>query len=281
MNISMEKQELKSLLKDIKDSNYSVPDGINQYELSIEMMNYIGDIDSELRDDLILTTLYHWIIDGVLSVEEDYELLKTAIDDKHLFYGLGETNDTVFTRTFSAEIVANVIYKHRQEKFIPEADIHRILEAFLEYYTADHDIRGYVEGKGWAHGAAHGADALDEFARCEEIGYDELKKILTAIYKKVNVNHYGYIHFEDERMITAVKAVLERNLIPMKELEDWIDHFQNIKKCGIYPEDLMIDFNVNVFLKSLYFRLFDLKEYNQLAERARHVLKEISRFKEC
>lgn len=31
-------------------------------------------------------------------------------------------------------------------------------------------------GKGWAHGAAHGADALDEFARCEEVGYDGLKK---------------------------------------------------------------------------------------------------------
>ncbi len=277
----MDKQELKTLLQGIRDNHYAVPKGYNQYELSLVMMDYIGDIDSELRDDLILTNLYHWIVEGVLSFEEDYKLLMIAMDKNHLLNGIGNIDNTVFSRTFSAEVVAYILYRHRQEKCIPEADFPAIFHTFLQAYTDDIDIRGYVEGKGWAHGCAHGADALDEFARCEELGYDELKKILDAIHKKVNVKHYGYIHFEDERMITAVKAVLERNLIPLEEVGEWIDNFKRIEKSGTYPDDLVIDFNVTLFLKSLYFRLIATDDYKLLTTKVSQILNEISRFRDC
>jgi hypothetical protein len=275
------KQELKELLKNIRDNDYAVPYGINQYELSLEMMDNIGDVDSELRDDLILTNLFKWINEGILSANEVYKLLKIALDENHLLKGLGNINDSVFSRTFSAEIIAFIIYRHRKENFISKTDIQKVFNTFLKFYIEDKDVRGYVESKGWAHGVAHGADALDEFARCEDIGYEGLKKILDSIYYKVNINHYGYIHFEDERMITAIKATLERKLIPMKEIEDWINNFKKIEKSGTYPEDLVIDFNVNTFLKSLYFRLIDIEEYGQITNRVRVVLKEISRFSEC
>lgn len=277
----MEKEALKKILKNIKDNDYAVPYGINQYDLSIDMMDNIGDIDSELRDDLILCILSKWIIDGVLPTSVVYELLMIALDEHHLLNGLGEISDTVFSRTFSAEIVAAIIYKHRQEKFLSEIDIKKVLNTVLKFYNEDKDVRGFVEGKGWAHGAAHGADVLDELARCQEVGYEELKEILYSIYKKVNVNHYGYIHFEDERMITPVKAILERKIIPEKEVGDWISNFNKIDKTGTYPERLVIDFNVNTFLKSLYFRLIYIDEYKQIANVAKGVLKEISRFSEC
>lgn len=277
----LEKQALKELLKSIKNNDYAVPEGVNPYELSLVMMENIGDIDSELRDDLILYNLFKWINEGILSAKEVYELLMIAIDEEHLLKGLGNINDSVFARTFSSEIVAAAIYKHRKAKFISESDIQKAFNTVLKFYNEDRDVRGYIEGKGWAHGAAHGADALDEFARCEEIGYQGLKLILDAIYKKVNVNYYGYIHFEDERMITAVKAILERKIIPTKEIEEWIKNFNKIEKTGRYPEDLVIQFNVNIFLKSLYFRLIDKPEYEQITNTIREVLKEISRFSEC
>jgi hypothetical protein len=77
----------------------------------------------------------------------------------------------------------------------------------LKFYNEDRDVRGFVEGKRWAHGAAHGADALGEPAQCEIIGYEGLKEILDSIYKKININYYGYINNEDERLISAVKEV--------------------------------------------------------------------------
>lgn len=277
----MEKQALKELLKSIRNNEYAVPKGVNPYQLSLMMMDNIGDIDSELRDDLILSNLCIWINEGILSRDEVYKLLMITLDEEHLLKGLGSIGDSVFSRTFSCEIVAAIIYRHRKEKFISQQDIHKAFNTLLKFYNEDKDVRGYIEGKGWAHGAAHGADVLDEFARCEEFGYVELKKILDAIYKKVNANHYGYIHFEDERMITAVKAVLERKIIPAKEIEDWIKNFNKIEKTGRYPEDLVVEFNINSFLKSLYFRLIDKPEYEQITNTVKDVLKEISRFSNC
>lgn len=62
----MEKQALKELLKCIKNNDYEVPNGVNPYKLSLIMMDNIGDIDSELSDDLIHSNLDRWINEGIL-----------------------------------------------------------------------------------------------------------------------------------------------------------------------------------------------------------------------
>lgn len=274
----MQKSELKDLLKEIKNDEYKIPEGIEPYKLSLIMLNNIGDTDSELRDDLILYNLFKWINSPVLSNEEVYKLFRIAMDEEHLMKGLGGFDDSVFSRTFSAEVVASAIYRHRGEKFIEKNELLDAFYRFLEFYDGDKDVRGFVEGKGWAHGAAHGADALDEFARCDELGTKELEAILNSIYKKIAISHYGYIHFEDERIITVVKAILERNLVGFKKIEDWVKEFSGVKKESHRPEDLVEEFNVNVFLKSLYFRLIDSPEYALIANIIKDTLAEISRF---
>jgi hypothetical protein len=81
-------------------------------------------------------------------------------------------------------------------------------------------------------------------------------------------------------MISAVKAVLERDIIPVGEIEEWIRSFGNIEKKGIVPDYLFIEFNVTLFLKSLYFRLVDNTKYEQIAKIVKEVLKKTSRFGE-
>ncbi|SHH32802.1 Protein of unknown function [Clostridium collagenovorans DSM 3089] len=274
----MEKKELKTLLRNIKDNKYAVPEGVNPYKLSLELMDYIGDIDGELRNDLIYSVLVGWIMTDVLTFEEAHNIFMIALDEKHILNGLGEINDTVFGRTFSVEVAACIIYKHR--KLLSDSDILKAFNAVLKFYNEDRDVRGFVEGKSWAHGAAHGADALMELAQCEIIGYEGLKEILDSIHKKIKINYYGYINNEDERMISAVKAVLERDIIPVEEIKEWIRSIGNREKEGIVPDCLFIEHNVILFLKSLYFRLVDNTKYDQLAKIVKEVLKETSRFGE-
>jgi hypothetical protein len=274
----MEKQALKTLLRNIKDSKYAVPEGVSPCKLSVELMDYIGDIDGELRDELVFSVLTEWIMKDVLTFEEAHDIFEAALDEKHIFNGLGEINDTVFGRTFSVEVAACIIYKHR--KLLSDSDILKAFNIVLKFYNEDRDVRGFVEGKRWAHGAAHGADALMELAQCQVIGYQGLKEILDAIHKKINNNYYGYINNEDERMISAVKAVLERDIIPIGEIEEWIRSIGNRKKTGILPDDLFIEHNVTLFLKSLYFRLVDNTKYEQIAKIVKVVLKKTSRFGE-
>ncbi len=235
----MEKEALKELLREIKSNNYEVPEGVRPFELALEMMNCLGDTDGELRDILAYSVLQSWMIDDVLSINETHELLNISLDEKHLLYGLEGADETVFMRAFSALIVAVAVYKHRSNKYLSKKEISSILDKVIKFYDEDKDIRGYIEGQGWAHGAAHGADALDELARCEEVGYEDLKRILDAIHKKINIGYYGYIHEEDERMITAVSAILERKLVPESEMIGWVKSFEKIEKIGQYPHDVL------------------------------------------
>ena len=275
----MDKHNLKELLRNISDNNFSVPQGTDPYELSLIILEFIGDTDSELRDDLILTILSRWIDQAVLSAEQCSELLKLALDQEHLFRGIGAAeDDTVFCRTFSVLVVALVIYRHRKEKFLAQSQVLSALAKVLEFYDKDKDVRGYVEGMGWAHGAAHGADALDELARCEEIGAEGLRSILSSIRKKVAVPYYGYIHLEDERMITAVKAVLERNILSVEEAALWIRSFGNLRKTGISHQDQVAECNILLFLKSLYFRLLSESEHNNLITVVKEVILQLGRF---
>ena len=274
----MNKSELKNLLINIKNANYELPSTMKPYDISLCMLENIGDSDSEFRDNLILSTFFKWIGNDILSDDEVYNILMMASDDKHLLNGLGSTDDRVFCRTFSAEVVAAIIYRHRNNKFICEEDVFKVFENVLEFYKRDHDVRGYVEGKGWAHGAAHGADALDEFARCQELKYDDLKKILDAIYNKINISHYGYIHFEDERIITALKGILERKIIPLDEIDQWIKSFGIFKRDDHSSENLVLEFNRNMFLKSLYFRLIKEVEYKKITDTIMETLISINRF---
>ncbi len=275
----MEKNELKDLLCLIKDDNSNIPENKKPYDVAVQCLYYIGDTDKELRDDLIYTILSDWISDKKLSDHEIKNLLGILLDKEHLLKGLGETNDTVFCRTFSVLIVATIINRHRMDKLLSGDEFQKAFEAVIQFYQEDQDVRGYIGEKGWAHGAAHGADALDELARCEEVSREGLIIILDAIYKKVNIGHYGYLHFEEERMITAVKAVLGRNVLSSSEVEAWIRSFCNFRKTGVYPDDVVKEVNINTFLKSLYFRLIDIPEYQTYAAIAKDCLHQISRFK--
>lgn len=274
----MEKKAFKTLLRSIKNEEYKVPEGIEPYILSLEMMDYMGDVDGEMRNDLAFDILVEWIMTDVLTAEEARKIYFIALDEERILKGLGEVDDTVFDRSFCVEIVACITYKHK--KFLVDSDILKAFEIVLKMFNEDKDVRGYVEGKSWAHGAAHGADALAELAQCSVIGYEGLKDILKAIHKKINIYHYGYINNEDERMINAVKEVLARDIIPTKEVEEWVNSFANIKKQNmLLPDDLFVEHNVTLFLKSLYFRL-DNTKHEQMAEVVKEVLKNTSRFGE-
>ncbi len=51
-----------------------------------------------------------------------------ALYEKHIFNGLGKINDTVFDRTFSAEVAACIIYKHR--KLLFDSDLNNTESCF-------------------------------------------------------------------------------------------------------------------------------------------------------
>ena len=252
---------LKEKLIKIKDDNYLLDDSVNVLEISLNMMQHIGSIDYELRDDLIYSTFRVWTINGVFTTEQMCQLLKICLDEEHLFYRIGERDtDSVFTRSFSALIIPLAMYLDNNFKFLFKQEIIEIKEKLIKYMELENDYRGYVKCKGWAHSIAHVADALEDVVKSDYISRDELLEILDAIKTKICINDYVYINNEDERMVMAVMSAFNRKLLQDDEIIKWIKSFVSIKKIGKYPEELYLISNIKTFLRSLYFKMLYQKD---------------------
>ena len=250
--------ELKEKLQALAQEDFHLSRREDLAELIPAMLKYIGSTDSELRDDLIYTAFDAWILaEPVLDPDQLRGLLPVILDEEHLRFRLGEQEtDSAFTRTFSVLALPLLLIRHQSQPVFSAAEIQTIQRQVLHYLEQEKDRRGFVIGKGWAHGVAHAADALDDLAGCAELTQADLLAILAAVRQAVCVHSIYYTCGEEERLATAVISVLKRNLVPDAELIAWVEGFADaVLAVPALPERLWIRGNVKNFLQSLYFRL--------------------------
>lgn len=272
-----EKNILKEKLIKIKDNNYLLKNKEDYFKVALQMTDNLGSVDSEFRDDLIYTTFYHWIIEDRFTIEQLKHLLNICLDKSHLFYKLQDENeDAIFTRTFSVLIVAMVLYKHREIGILPEKELYEVKDKLIQYMLTERDVRGYVDIKGWAHSAAHTADALDELVQCCCFNTEDLMDVLNAIKAKVCIDYYVYVDEEDERMVTAVESAINRKTLNKTQIIDWLQGFKiekpNDKKKREYWR---LRANMKIFLRSLYFRLLDKEDLDYAINEVKMLLNEL------
>ncbi|PKO16104.1 MAG: hypothetical protein CVU39_08735 [Chloroflexi bacterium HGW-Chloroflexi-10] len=254
----MNETELKEKLQKLAQNGFRFAENEDLSEIIPEMLNHIGSTDSYLRDDLIYSAFGTWILRyDVIDHEKLREMLPIILGDQHLLYRIGEQNtDSVFRRSFSALLLPLLLISHRSKPFFTPAEIYQIKEKLLYFLKNEKDHRGYIPEKGWAHAVAHAADALDDLAQCTELNNNDLAEILDVIRSAICIQDTGYIHLEDERNITAVIAILKRQVLTEKEIIRWIESFADqTLLINAMPEKLVIRANVKNFLQSLYFRL--------------------------
>ena len=250
------REELIERLNQIQDNDYKILENVKAYELALNMLEYLGDTDAALRDDLVYSTLSRWLTTGLFAKGQLRQILQVVLDDKHLFYKIGESNtNSVFMRAFSVLIVACIVYSHREDSFLNYEELIAVKNKVIRYMSEEKDVRDYVAERGWAHTAAHASDTLDELAQCEEFGRGELLEILTAIKDKVSIDHHAYICYEDERLAYATNSLINRNLLTEEEISEWIKSFSEYDKKTAFPNQYYLIANIRNYLNSLYYRL--------------------------
>ncbi|MDF2681826.1 MAG: hypothetical protein K0R47_3016 [Brevibacillus sp.] len=243
-------------LQRIEDEHYQLREGEQLQDFVRLMLQYIGDPQPELRDDLIYPTFYTWIKeDNRFTDAELRSLLAVLTDEQHLFYQIGSENDqTVFTRTFSVLPIALIVQRHRQEPLLDQAEFQHLKQSLLRYYQEEKDLRGYLLDGGWAHGAAHGADALDELVQCPESDETVQLEVLASIQGMLQNGIHIFSDEEDERMANIVDTVIDKDLLPQQKIADWISR---LAACSDWPRSraqVIARVNSKNFLRSLYFR---------------------------
>jgi hypothetical protein len=253
----LNEQQLKEKLQALADNKFRLSENDRLSEIIPEMLNHIGSTDSYLRDELIYSAFGTWILhDKVMSQEQLRNLLPKVLGDQHMFYHIGEQNtDSVFRRSFSVLLLPLLLISHRSQPFLATPEISQIKEKLIRYLENEKDRRGFVSEKGWAHSIAHAADALDDLVQCSELNKSDLAEILEVIRSVVCVQDTGYIHLEDERLVTAVIALIKRELLSDAEIIQWIQSFaDHALLVNSMPERHIIRANAKNFLQSLYFR---------------------------
>lgn len=252
--------DLKRILTDIKDGTVRLHD-LDEAHVIQSMLHYIGSPDSELRDQLIYTLFYRFIIeDDQLTSKQLTEMFHTTLKH-HLCHGIGETaTDTVFTRAFSTLLIALILGRDRQQHFLSGADIDTLKAKLLVYVDCEVDTRGYVPLKGWAHSIAHVADAFDELVMHPKLDETDFSEILEALWNKVMIPTV-YLHDEDERLLNPIFALLHRGMDEHEiiTLLEGLPAKLSVQKQQLEAEQYWhVVCNVKMFLKSFFVKSFEL-----------------------
>ncbi|MGL6104634.1 DUF2785 domain-containing protein [Romboutsia sp.] len=253
----MKEDILKIKLIQIKENNYEINFDDLYYSLALDMLKHIGTTDAILRDDLIYNIFAKWISQNRFSNQQLQTFLEICTDNDHLMKCVGnENDDTVFTRTFSALVIALIIYSHNQKSFLPDNMIFQTKDSITEYYTKEIDLRGYIGNKGWAHSVAHGADVIDELAQCKTLSKKDLQELLVILKLKICQGEYVYIDGEPDRISIAVRSIFMRGHIDRDTILEWLESFKNYNSRENWSIELYHQkINSTNFLKSLYFTL--------------------------
>jgi Protein of unknown function (DUF2785) len=256
--VTMKECDLKKILTEIKNGNKDWSE-VDKILIVKSMINHIGSIDSELRDQLIYTCFYRLIIESnQLEQEVLKELLETSLNDL-LFKGIGENGTyTVFTRAFTSLLVALILYRDNKDNFLSQSKVYEIKEKLIQYINDEEDLRGYVTNRGWAHSIAHVADTFDELVKSPKISESDYPEILAALWNKMFVSNSVYVHQEEERVVTPIIVMLNSGL-EAKEIRNLLDnlpHKLKAQKEQLEPEKYwFLVFNMKTFLKSFYIKL--------------------------
>ncbi|WP_183094473.1 DUF2785 domain-containing protein [Nocardioides stalactiti] len=241
----------------VSAADFRVPADRRLSDLTAELTELLGTPESELRE-LALAVLCTWIERGVFD-----DLLPGLGDGMAagLHTGLGERGtDSVFRRSFSALVVAEVIDRDTRRPRVNRAKVHEWGDRLATWFLTENDERGWVAPHGWAHAIAHGADALGALARSPHCGPGELLVVLDVIADRVTrTSEVVWRSGEDDRLAMAAIHVLRRGLVPDELVDVWLERIAQAsrpRRDGTDQADVYRQTgNAAAFLRALYLQL--------------------------
>lgn len=217
------------------------------------LLENLGSPDPVLRDELSYSLLCRLLESGRVSPATVRLLLGRSIDDGHLFWRVGEAGTpTVFRRSFSVLMVPLVLEVPSARQALTDGLVHDAEVAVIRYAYMEQDRRGFVESQGWAHSAAHTADALGALGLDPAV--DDVPRVLAALRHLATLSH-PLSFLEDDRIAWAVKEVMRGGRVAPDTFQRWLDGFRRPAEEVDVGSGTIAGANAEHVLRSLYFRL--------------------------
>ncbi len=200
---------------------YRLPAGESPMALATELTGYVTSSDAELRDSFGYEILANWIHRSGKFSPADLQVLSRQLTP-HLLLGLGEVEgDRVFRRSFALLNLKELAAADLTTPFLSQADFDELLAISLRAMAGERDLRGYVEGKGWAHATAHGADMLRILARNVKLRPPQQAAIVRAVVERLRSAGIVFVWGEDARLAAALASVMNRADVDAAPFNAW------------------------------------------------------------
>lgn len=224
-----------------------------------EMLLHIGSTDAELRDQLIYRTFITLLSENLLTSPQLQYLFNTVTSEAYLYFQIGdEHTDSVFTRSFSALLIAGILAKDTELLVLDDEGLDNFFKKIGRYLLLENDTRGHVEGKGWAHSIAHGADLATTTIKHPKFNLQYAPSILHAL-KLVSWKDVVFTNDEEERLVNIVEALLNRGYSEdalIEWAEQVFDKFEMHLLTQGYNEHFFSGRTCTLnFMKTLFFAL--------------------------
>lgn len=244
--------------RQIIENNYSLPADADLLTLTDALLDYLALPDALWRDTIGYGILARWIIVYRLhTARQLHQMVQSLLPQ--LTIGIGEQNtDGVFLRSYSASVLALVMYRDTREQFLDPADVQTIAQEAGRYLLAEQDARAFVPGKGFANACGHTADLLRYLAYNDSLDAPDLHKMLAQIRDKLTLYHKSpFTHDEDDRLAKATIAIFGRSTLEAYEVVEWLETFNRWKIQSAPPVEYDAAYalhhhNTKIYLRALY-----------------------------
>jgi hypothetical protein len=254
-------------------TDYAFPD-VDKQELVKLLFEHIGDTNSHIRDDLVYPNLAHLLYDNHFTESELASYLHQLMGEEYLFFDLDNYIEySSLIRSFSVLQLVILVGVHNRDNIIASRSIKSLYTRFIEYFQQEQILTGYDETVGFIHTIAHSADLFTQLMKVKSFGEMEIKTMMNAMTNKLKTSKYQFVHDEDERMVRAIRAGLDRQVLEPAFVKRWLESFSTYKKPDTFPKRYYINHNVKQTLRSLYFNLLSEDQYDYICETIKTLLK--------
>jgi len=194
----------------------------------LEMMTGLRQTDPALRDKGI----FFFISDGLqANIFSDHQIVLMArylLQDSVMFSHIVEAeNDGVFLRSFAVFIISLLNYANRQQNVdLFSKDLHEtIIDNLATYIALEHDTRGFVANKGWAHAFLHVGNLLDELAHDNSVARADKVCLLTVLIELIKRLNTPLVMGENRRLEGYIVGLVNMNSLYhdyfLNQLKQW------------------------------------------------------------
>ncbi|ALN65163.1 hypothetical protein GLA29479_4326 [Lysobacter antibioticus] len=203
-------------LQALKARQFALPDAAEKQALAAGLIGCLSASDPELRDGIAFEALSQWMRAG----DFDANALRAMRDS--LYATLGSEDGPGFGPPFAALVLSEVARTDRIKAWMTPQERAAMVERAAAYVESVRDYRGYIEGQGWRHGVAHGADWLMQLSLNPALERAQYERILAAIASQaVPGNGHAYVFGESERLARPLLFTAQRGLLSAEDWQAW------------------------------------------------------------